>query len=146
MPQRYNMGTPGVEAGDLQAILEQMSQMMAEGEDPFKRVDPWQAARPSAGPPGMPIPAEPNATRSGPDLGPKPLDRKGVERPNKYAGDVDSWLSWSKSFRKFLRRTNVQWPDLLSKVESRKGKPVTASAEAEWSTQLGLGPMEAWKD
>ena len=29
LPQRYNMGTPGMEAGDLQAILGQMSQMMA---------------------------------------------------------------------------------------------------------------------
>ena len=45
-----------------------------------------------------------------------------------------------------MRRTNVQWPDLLNKVENLKGKPVTASAEAEWSTQLGLGPIEAWKD
>ena len=77
LPQRHNIGTPGVESGDVQAIIEQMNQMMvmlkeqlaalegkakptaatgpSEGEDPFKRGDPWQ--RPATGPPGMPIPA-----------------------------------------------------------------------------------------
>ena len=125
LPQRHNIGTPGVESGDVQVIIEQMNQMMvmlkeqlaalegkakptaaagpSEGEDPFKRGDPWQ--RPATGPPGMPIPVtEPGMpipvteTRAGPDLGPKPLDKKDVEKPNKYSGDVDSWISWSKSF------------------------------------------------
>ena len=59
------------------------------------------------------------------------MDLKDVERPNKYAGDVDSWLSLSKSFRMCLRRTNVQWPELLVKVEGLKGKPVTAALEQE---------------
>ena len=105
MPQHYNVGTPGVEAGDLKAIIDQMGQMMAmladrlaavegttkptgetakaassKGDDPLHRSDAWQAARPAMGPPGMLIP-EPEA-RSGPDLGPKPLDKKNVEKPN----------------------------------------------------------------
>ena len=92
MPQRYNMGTPGVEAGDLKAMIDQMGQMMAmltaqlaalDGtakpatpaeakpaasaeDDPLRRVDPWQAARPATGPPGMPIPTGPNPRARGP--------------------------------------------------------------------------------
>ena len=34
----------------------------------------------------------------------------------------------------------------MNKVENLKGKQVTASREAEWSAQLRLGLMEAWKD
>ena len=103
------------------------------GHDPLQ----FTAWQPVTSPPGMQEEAK---------AGPKPLDKKDIEKPSKYSGNVDSWLAWSKSFRKFLRRTNEQWPDLLSKVEDLKGKPVTASHETEWSNQLRLGPIRAWKE
>ena len=142
-PQRHNIGTPGVESGDVQVIIEQMHQMMAMlkeqlaalekkakptaaagpsdgedlpavAEDPFRRGDPWQ--RPVTGPPGMPgaarfagnpgggqtgggaesgfntvhaheasAPRQPQADvmRTNGHPGPKPLDRKDIEKPNK---------------------------------------------------------------
>ena len=49
---------------------------------------------------------------------PKPLDRKDVDKPEKYSGNTDLWLRWSKAFRKFLRRQHGRWGPLLDKVES----------------------------
>ena len=76
----------------------------------------------------------------------KPLHHNDVEKPTIYSGSVDAWLQWSKAFKQFLRRTNAQWPDILAKVEGMKGKPLTAALEQEWAAQLGLGPMDPWKD
>ena len=109
----------------------------SRGEDPLWRSDSEAWKRPVTVPPGMQeasrgdgAGAEGDAVmRNNGQPGPKPLDKKDIEKPSKYSGNVDSWLAWSKSFRKFLRRTNDQWPDLLSKVEDLKGKPVTTSHE-----------------
>ena len=65
---------------------------------------------------------------------------------NKFQGNVETWPLRAKSFEKFFRCTNPQWPDLLAKVESLRGKHVTTSHEDLWSAQLGLGPMGPWKD
>ena len=62
------------------------------GHDPLQ----FTAWQPVTSPPGMQDEAK---------AGPKPLDKKDIEKPSKYSGNVDSWLAWSKSFRKFLRRT-----------------------------------------
>ena len=64
----------------------------------------------------------------------------------KFNSTVDTWLQWAKSFKKFLRRTNAQWLELLAKVEGLKGKQVTATLEQEWAAQLGLWLMDPWKD
>ena len=76
----------------------------------------------------------------------KPLHHKDVEKAAKLSGSVDAWLQWFKAFKKVLRRTNAQWPDILAKVEALKGKPVTAALEQEWAAQLDLGPMDPCKD
>ena len=34
----------------------------------------------------------------------KPVDRKDVKGPETYTGDITLWMSWSKSFMRFLRR------------------------------------------
>ena len=64
---------------------------------------------------------------------PKPLDRKDVDKPEKYSGNTDLWLRWSKAFRKFLRRQDARWGPLLDTVESQRGRPVTADLEKEWA-------------
>ena len=96
--------------------------------------------RPVAPSPGVqamaataPTPDQPHATgvRSYEPL--KPLHHKHVEIPIKYTGDAGMWLMWSKSFRKFLRRIDVRWPELLDKVEGFRGKPLTAGLELEWA-------------
>ena len=48
---------------------------------------------------------------------PKPMDRKDVERPAKFSGNTDQWLKWSRSFRKFLRRQDERWHDILNAVD-----------------------------
>ena len=70
---------------------------------------------------------------------PKPLDRKDVDKPDKYSGNTDLWLRWSKAFRKFLRRQDGRWGPLLDKVEAQRGRPVTAELEKEWAQQVHIG-------
>jgi hypothetical protein len=33
----------------------------------------------------------------------KRLDRKDVDKPDKYGGNADHWIKWSKAFKKFLK-------------------------------------------
>ena len=54
--------------------------------------------------------------------------------------------TWSKSFRKFLRRVDARWPELLDKVEALRGKPVTPGIELGCAHQLSLGSIPPWKE
>ena len=69
----------------------------------------------------------------------KQLDRKDVDKPDKYNGNVDQLLKWSKNFKKFLRRHDERWTTLLELIEKNGGKPVTADMESKWATEAGLG-------
>ena len=66
----------------------------------------------------------------------KPIHHKNVDRPEKYGGDLDSWLKWSKSFKKFLKRQDGRWSSVLKLIEELRGRPVTADDEALWDTHL----------
>ena len=57
----------------------------------------------------------------------KPVDRKDFEVPAKYSGNPDEWLSWSNTFKKFLRRREPRWFALQETTEEQRGKPVTAT-------------------
>ena len=69
----------------------------------------------------------------------KQLDRKDVDKPDKYNGNTDHWLKWSKHFKKFLRRHDERWTKLLEYVESNRGKPVTDDLEVTWAKGAGIG-------
>jgi hypothetical protein len=77
----------------------------------------------------------------------KKLDRKDVDKPDKYSGGPDAWLKWSKQFKKFLRRQDDRWPGLLEAVEGRswntekRGQPFlkTDEDELQLMAELKLG-------
>ena len=69
----------------------------------------------------------------------KQLDRKDVDKPDKYNGNTDQWLKWSKHFKKFLRRHDERWTKLLELIENNRGKPVTIELEEEWTKDAGIG-------
>ena len=71
---------------------------------------------------------------------PKRPDRKDVEKPDKYSGNTDYWLKWSKSFRKLLRRNDPRWSAVLDTVEANHGKPVTTELEEKWAQDLKISP------
>ncbi len=70
---------------------------------------------------------------------PKPMDRKDIDKPERYSGAADAWLKWSRTFKRFLRRQDARWPLLLDEVEKKKGRPVTKEDEVKWDEDLGLG-------
>ena len=94
-------------------------------------------------PPGFPAGAD-----SPPALFPtcRALHHRDIDKPTKLNGNIDKWLPWAKSFKKFLRRTDAQWPEIFEKIEGLKGKPVPAALELEWAAKLGLGSMDPWKE
>ena len=104
--------------------------------DPFQeaKADPWNAPGgaataahvAAAAPPGMAAAectgaaaaaahaaAAGASTTSTPLPQCKALHHKDVEKPTKYTGNTDAWLPWAKSFKKFLRRTNATWLEIL---------------------------------
>ena len=76
----------------------------------------------------------------------KPPDRKDVKGPDTYTGDITPWVSWSKSFTRYVRRRDHRWPGLLEKIQELKGKPVTEEHEKQWARTLGIFDIEQFKD
>ena len=57
------------------------------------------------------------------------LDRKDLEKPLKYAGNTTKWYGWAESFRRYLRRHDLLWPDILTKIEKMEGRVITKEDE-----------------
>ena len=79
--------------------------------------------------------------------GPKAPHPKDVDKPSKYSGNADQWMRWSRSFKKFLRRTESRWGAIHKKVESKRGDPVTSVDEEASVKDLELGThLPAFKE
>ena len=48
---------------------------------------------------------------------PAPIDKKVIDRPGKYSGDVRHYIEWSEKFVKFLTRQDPRWKVLLKAAE-----------------------------
>ena len=68
-----------------------------------------------------------------------PIHPKDVSKPEKYGGNTDDWLQWSKTFKQFLDGKDPRWERLLDEVEKLRGKPVKSINEKDWEVQLALG-------
>ena len=66
-----------------------------------------------------------------PDVDLIDLDKKDVEPPVKYAGDVSKWRHWFQKLRTFLARRDPRWPKLLDTVNLEEicNKPITEDVE-----------------
>ena len=53
------------------------------------------------------------------------VDKKDIEKPERYSGDISGWLKWRECFVRFLRRKDWRWKGLLERVQELRGKPVT---------------------
>ena len=74
------------------------------------------------------------------------LDKKDIEKPEKYSGDISGWLRWRDSFVRFLRRKDWRWKGLLERVQELRGKPVTPEHERQWEWEMGLGGISKFKE
>ena len=66
---------------------------------------------------------------AGEDIGPpQEIDKKDVEKPQKYDMKPASWRLWSIKFATFLTRRDARWKKVLGAVQKHdgvvKGKPV----------------------
>ena len=75
--------------------------------------------------------------RSGPT---RQLDRKDIDKPEKFSGDTSTWVNWAASFKRYLRRYEELWLEILEKIEAKKCQAITKEFEAELEEEY------YWKD
>ena len=136
---------------DLQKILKNLVTSMETMEDKLKKADKknealeWELSSVKRELMGREPRRDAEDSETGRAL--KPISHKNVDKPEKYNGDLDGWLKWSKVFKKFLKRQDERWVDLLEAVENLKGRPVTVEDEATWVKDLKLGDsMNLYKE
>ena len=82
------------------------TQMREPWCEPTQRRGDWQQC----------TPAQPDSRPRNVWGAPLPdLDKKDIERPERYSGDITGWLKWKQSFIRFLRRKDPRWAGLLEK-------------------------------
>ena len=59
------------------------------------------------------------------------IDKKDVEAPSKYLGDVSTWRHWFQKLRTFLTRRDPRWAKLVDIINSEKisNNPITVEVE-----------------
>ena len=79
--------------------------------------------------------------------GPKhTLDRKDLDKPEKYTGDITKWVHWAGTFKRFLRRHDPLWPQILEKIEAKKGLAISKEVEDQMANEFWWVDMRAFKD
>ena len=114
----------------MQAMMEEIKRLAAEPEpqaaaattappDPLQQpgMDAWLKYAQVHGP-GAPMPTGLSGPWVGTSAAPlQPIHPKDVSKPEKYGGNTDDWLQWSKSFKQFLDGKDRRWEPLLDEVE-----------------------------
>ena len=61
------------------------------------------------------------------DSGPKySLDKKDIEKPEKYTGEITKWVQWSNTIKRYLKlRCDSRWPQILKHIELKKGETIS---------------------
>ena len=67
-----------------------------------------------------------------------PIDRKNVERPFKYTGDIKKFIVWYEKFVGFLQAQDTRWKGLLETIESWGPKELMLEDTVEVATQAGV--------
>ena len=79
--------------------------------------------------------------------GPKHFpNKKDVEKPETYLGDITQWIRWSSAFTRFLKKLDDRWPKILSKLEQLKGMLVTSQIDEAWAWELWTSDLMPWKE
>ena len=80
---------------------------------------------------------------AGEDYIPKlaPIDRKHVERPEKYSGDIKKFIVWSEKFIGFLQAQDPRWRALLTTIETWGHVEFKTEDYYKAATQSGVGPL-----
>ena len=47
----------------------------------------------------------------------------------KYVGNTTKWYGWAESFRRYLRRHDSLWPEILTKIEKMEGRVISKEDE-----------------
>ena len=74
------------------------------------------------------------------------LDRKDINKPELYGGDLHSYRMRRLSFLRFLRRHDVRRATLFEFIEVLKGKLVTAAHEDKCKSTIGFVDTAQTKD
>ena len=60
---------------------------------------------------------------------PAPIDRKIIERPSKYKGDIKVFIQWHERLKTYLASQDKRWSKLLDSIESRGPNPLKCTSD-----------------
>ena len=66
------------------------------------------------------------------------IDRKDVEKPPKYGGNLAQWRLWFTKFRGFLARRDARWGDLLDALKTDSKDPMTDKREVQLFSKIDV--------
>ena len=70
------------------------------------------------------------------------IDKKLIDKPAKYDGQVQNYVEWAERFKTFLSMQDIRWKELLMKIEDRKDKVLTAAGVTMISEDLNYPDPE----
>ena len=70
------------------------------------------------------------------------IDRKDVEKPPKYGGNLAQWRLWFTKFRGFLARRDPRWGDLLDALKADSKDPLTDQSEVKLFSKINVDSEE----
>ena len=74
------------------------------------------------------------------------LDRKDIDKPEKFSGDTSKLVNWASSLKRYLRRHDDLWPEILEKIEAKKCQAITKEFEAELAEEYYWKDMRLFKE
>jgi len=60
---------------------------------------------------------------------PAQIDRKIIERPSKYKGDIKVFIQWHERLKTYLASQDKRWSKLLDSIESRGPNPLKCTSD-----------------
>ena len=60
--------------------------------------------------------------------------------------DITKWVHWAGTFKRFLRRHDPLWPQILEKIEAKKGLAISKEVEDQMANEFWWVDMRAFKD
>ena len=82
------------------------------------------------------------------DSGPKySLDKKDIEKPEKYTGEITKWVQWSNTIKRYLKlRCDSRWPQILKHIELKKGQTISKEDEDNLAYEFNQWSLQVWKE
>ncbi len=67
-----------------------------------------------------------------------PIDRKVIEKPYKYTGDIKVYIQWQTKLKDYLCIYDERWRQLLDAIEEEGSNPINEAKALETGLKIGI--------